>query len=719
MSWLALLLAVEAFGGVTVTLPATDREVVFEDDVSPLVTEAMAALSERRFEDAGRLFATLADASRSADLRYLEAVAWYEAGQLRMAERAVRDGVERAPDHGALLSLHGLVQADLGQGDAALAALSRAEAAAGGDAALLARIRLNRGLVELDRGRAADAERLFTQARDGGRAIGATDVVAAAEENLALVAALRGAPAGGDALGQVAERLRRGDVKGAKAAVAAGTPVDRRDRIRRLLAEAAIARAEGRLEPSLKTLDEAIALAREGGLVREHSAALAQRGVVNALLGRYGPALDELQQAIGMVAGSSFRVNEVAWRVEAGKVAVRAEDLGQARAQLQAARAASAGVEDPLGAARLAELDGAIAARGDDPQAAAAAFERAIVEYEKRQYWAEAARVATDVVEVWAGRDEAKLAKAEERAAALFAKAGDPVGPAHVSIAEGLGRARRKDLDGALRAFASAATAAEAVATDRGRQVSAIAREDAAQLLLAMGHSADAVAKASEWGLEKAVARHERFVAAEQAYSQALGAYNAGRFTDARAGFDTAYRTFTEIGEHGYARTSRRGRAWSEYNAHVAADPARQFEVYTRLIEEAAVVQDPELRARSMAASALASATLGRGEAGAALRGAARAAEQMGLHSVAGQCFAELAQRDGDLNQRTEAARRAYELRGDRVGVYAMYSVAVDAYNAGAYDVAIELADEAMPNAGDLAASLTQVRDAARGAAAE
>jgi hypothetical protein len=46
--------------------------------------------------------------------------------------------------------------------------------------------------------------------------------------------------------------------------------------------------------------------------------------------------------------------------------------------------------------------------------------------------------------------------------------------------------------------------------------------------------------------------------------------------------------------------------------------------------------------------------------------------------------------------------------------VYALYSVAVDAYNGGRNDLAIDLATLARPNAGKLAESLDQVISAAR-----
>jgi hypothetical protein len=63
----------------------------------------------------------------------------------------------------------------------------------------------------------------------------------------------------------------------------------------------------------------------------------------------------------------------------------------------------------------------------------------------------------------------------------------------------------------------------------------------------------------------------------------------------------------------------------------------------------------------------------------------------------------------------TSAARRAYALRdGDTVGVYAMYSAAVAAYEAQSFPLAAELATEALPRAdAKLAPAIREVLEAA------
>jgi tetratricopeptide (TPR) repeat protein len=714
--WVAL-----AYGGdVSVILPGTSDEVVFETDAAAEIEGAMADLAARKYDEAAKRFAALADAGNNPHLRYLEAAARYEAGDLRLADAASSKGLEKGPDHAALLNLRGLVLSDLGQGDEALKALEKALAKAGSDEALKARIVLNRGRVKLDRGQATDAEADFTEAKKLATAAGANDVVALADENLTLVAALQGKPGASDTLGKVAEKLRAGDVAGAKAAIPKVSGSDRRGKVQALLAEGNVLRAEGRVDAAAGKLNDAYALAKEGGLVREQGYALAQLGVVYGVAGRYELALERLQEAIGLVSGTSFKVNEIAWRAEAGRVAVRMDDLDQARAQLAAAKKASTGVQDPLGLARLSELEGLIAARGDQPGPAVEALGKALTEFETRSAWAEAARIATEIVEVQAGRDEAALAKAKEKAVALFAKAGDTLGPAHVGIAEGLGRHRRKDLEGALKAFVAAAESAEAAGTDRGRTVARIAREDAAQALIALGHSAEAAKKASEFGLEDALKRQETFGRAEKAYEAATAAFNAGKYDEAKTGFEGAYKDLLAAGEDGYALKARKGRAWAEFNATVGKDPTVALPIWQRLVEEGTMLRDPELRVRSMAAAALDSAALEKPSAAVSLKAAAEAAEQLGLTTVAGQCWAEYAVRGPDLDSKERAARRAWELRkGDKIGTYAMYSVAVDAYNDGDYKLAIEISDEILPTAGELKPSVQSVRDASKEASAE
>ena len=62
------------------------------------------------------------------------------------------------------------------------------------------------------------------------------------------------------------------------------------------------------------------------------------------------------------------------------------------------------------------------------------------------------------------------------------------------------------------------------------------------------------------------------------------------------------------------------------------------------------------------------------------------------------------------IDDRARAARRAYALDpGDQLAVYAMYSVAVDAYNDDKLELARALCVEVLPRAGSLDAAVRGV----------
>ena len=138
----------------------------------------------------------------------------------REGEHPVHDLVRVGPlaahvsegEQGALMDV---LEADLGRGDEALAMLIRAEAAAGEDRALLARVLLNRGLVEADSGRFGPAETSLARAATLAREVGDDSVVQGAVDNMARVASLTGRGGARDVLGAVVEHLRKGDLASA------------------------------------------------------------------------------------------------------------------------------------------------------------------------------------------------------------------------------------------------------------------------------------------------------------------------------------------------------------------------------------------------------------------------------------------------------------------------------------------------------------------------
>lgn len=709
-----------AVAGVTVSLPASDSEVVFEEDARGAVEQGMLALRDGRFEAAGRSFRALGEAGGGASAHYLEALAWYEGGQLRAAESAARRLLRVDREHGPGLALMGLILADSGKGLDALMNFDRAakRAAATDDGRLAAQVLVNRGLVQMDLGSLAEARGTFQAALARASEVNDPALTALATENLATLASLTGAGGqGGDAMSAVVTRLRQGDVAGARAAVAKPSDADRRGQVRALLADALVDRAAGALDPANVKLRTALGLAREGGLVRETAACLAELGTLYSLAGRFDVSLQLHQEAVGLVAGTSFRLREVGYRVEAGRVAVRLGDVRQARNQLDAAAAVAVDVEDPLGKARIAELRGQIAAREDRVDDAAAQLQAAIDVYRAHGHRADEARLCTDLVALWSGKDESAARKWRKRALTAFAGVGNRAGPAHVEVSAGLGYARRLDLDSALAAFLEAARLAEALDTDRGRQIATHARENAAQALKALGHTdelADEMASATELG--GVMAQQGRFAEAESLYQKALEAYNRGEYRSAYDGFDAAVRAFKTLGETGYAHTSRRGRGWAGRGLALRAQPAQALGLYETAERDGLAAGDAELRSKARVGAALTAADLKRKDAVKRLTAAAETAEFSGYDDDAGRCFARIAEVADGLDTRVAAARRALDLRGrgDSEATYAVYSVAVDAFNSGDPELALSLADEISAAPGSLEDAVRSVREAAK-----
>jgi tetratricopeptide (TPR) repeat protein len=715
----SLLWMVLAAARAQTVLPGSSLEVVFEGDATAEIEGAMSDLRAGSFDDAARRLQALVDAGGGGELAWLLGLARYEAGQLALAEDAVRRGLRTLPDDPRLLVLLGLVQADQGRGDLALATLARAETGARSDPDLTARLEIDRALVHLDRGEPDLAEAALARA-EALVAKGADPALAAViAADRAEVAALRG-QASTDPLAAVGEALSRGDLAAAVGAIPPAGP-DRRSQIRHLLAEGAVARAEGRVDAARTTLDRAATQATEAGLVRERAAALASLGVVYTTANRPETARQKLEEALALVGGTSLRVLELSYRVEAGRAALRAGDPAGAAGHLAKAKALQASTKDAGAAARVAELAGLIAAGEGDAAAAAAAYQQATSAYQARGAHADVARVGCLWIEAVAGRDEAETTALVERTLAAFRAAGDPLGPAHVGNAEGLGRAARHDLEGAMNAFVAAAADADAARSDRGRQIAAIARENAARTVAEEVGSEAVLREASRWGLEELVEKRGRYVSASADYEAARQAYDRKQWREARDGFDRATKALEGLGESGRAALARRGRAWAEYNDTLAATPLVAYPTWQKLVEEATLLGDAELRARARGAGALAAADLKRPEAAKLLQVAATEAEQMGLRGLAGQCRAALVPLTPALADKVAAARQAFVLRGgDAEGQHALYQAAYAAYQADDYDTAIALCDEVRPLAtGALRTAVDELLSAARQARGE
>jgi tetratricopeptide (TPR) repeat protein len=695
-----------------VVVPLGGVEVVFETSARQEVDEAVASLRAGRYDEAARRLGDLADASDGVALRYLEGLACLEGAWLRCAEEASRVGLSRAPDHLGLIWLRGRVLSDLGRGDEAIALLDRA--AAGDDGVLRAAALLDRAVLRIDRGDVAAAEADLDAAAREAMAAGAVALPPRIAAARALAASLRGGGASADRVGAVGDALARGDLSAARAALPAAPPNDPREAIAAAIATALVRRAEGRAAEAASLLGGAAADARERGLVRETTMAEGQLGVLHAASGAWPAARDRLVAALRLVEGSSFRVLELSLRAVAARVWVRLGDLEGAGVHAARASSIAAAVTDASGKASAQEARALVAAARGDVAAAAAAYDAAGNGFAALQQWSDAARVALGRVELAAAASSPELTRAAGEARALFVRAGDPLGNAHVALAEGLGRGRAQDLDGALTAFGKAAELARARGGPAAAQLERVAKDNAAVAMVGLTGSGDAAAIAARYGMDDLVERHARFVTARADYDRGMAAYEGSRWAEARTAFDAAVTALDALGETGMAHRARRGRAWSDYNASTSLGPTEGLPVWQRLVEEALFLQDPELRVRAMAAGAVARGTLGGAEAARVLRAASLEAERLGLRDVAGLCEAGLADVEAALADRARAARRAFALRdGDETGVYALYTVAVAAYDAGDPDLALALAQEALPNAGRLEEAIEQVIAAA------
>jgi len=643
-----------------------------EASAAGVLADADAAMAAGRFDEAARALEAVAAVSGDARVHSAAALARYEGGWPRRALSHVQRSLALSPEDAAALSLAALVLADLGRATDALARLDHADRllAEHPDSAVAARVAVNRALVLADQGREVEPEA---------------------------------------ALG---EAIRTGHIDEARRLATAAPTGGRREAVNALIGRAAVERAEGKLAEATATSWEALGRAREAGMVREVAHALLSLATTSGLAGQASAGQAQAEEAIGVLEGTEFEVLRVAAELEAGRLAARAGAMEAAQLHLAAAHR-----DPPLRSglplqAREEELRGLVAALTGHADPARDAFEAAMTRYDALGYGLDGARVAVARVEAEAQANEKRgLHQARTDALARFERLSDPLGPAHVAIAEGLGHARAKRLEQALDAFALAATSAEQ--QPGGERIAAIAREDAAQALLALG---DATGDAHA-DLAGAVIAHRELVAARAAYDQGVASYGAGDFAAARTAFDGALRDLLAVGDAEGARLARSGRAWATWNLAVGLEPAASMPIYEELVGEADEVGDAELQTRALAASLLARAALGEPTSLDRLQEVALRAESERLNTVAAQCLAAVADQHPDLRARAAAARAAAALDSSTpVGGYALYGVAVAAYNQDDMTLAVALAEEALPLAGSLEPAVREVLDAARAA---
>lgn len=710
---LLLLLAGPAKAGELV-IPDSDN-LVISDDAKPLVKDAYAALNARKWDEAAGLFGALADAGAGPDARVLQAVALYEGGSIRETAAALKD-VETP----AAWNLRGLALVDIGDQAKGVEYLERARASS--DPASAARATLNLGLVRLDQGRTSDADGLIRDARARAEKLGDAALVSSCDQAQDALRAHRGespAPTASSAtqLSAVGDAIRRGKLSAAHAELSAmeKNVTSRRDTVNLGLARAAVYRAEGNPERAASTLGEALSVARQSGMEREVAQILASLGLCHAQVGRYDLAWTLFAEAESTAVSGGYNTAAVDYALEAGQIALRLGNVEQAKAKLSTAQTLLASMDHPMGQARAKELAGAIQGETGDWGAAKAALTDAAKFYDERGYCTDAGRASTRLVGLAAWRAPGEVDALKTKALASFSRCGDALGPAHVELSIGIGYARAKNYDAAVRSFGKARDLAAGVGGSYAAIVTRNAEENAAKVLIAGGASDEVAKLAAEQGFANVASLQDKILQGRKAYDAGLSAYGQGRYAEAQKSFTAAVETFMSVGDAENELLARRALVWTRYNVAVSLPIDDSLNLWTAIAAEAQRLGEEELRLRATAAGALASQQKGLLHDTSVLRKTAEEAEKAKMPDVAARCWAGLAEAPGTLTDRAGYARRAFKLAPDsNNAVYAMYSVAVAAYNAGDNALATALAREVLPKAGSLESSVRSVLEAAQ-----
>lgn len=693
-----------------------DAQALEIEGADALVESAYGALSSQDWVQAAAEFGALAEAGAGDEARILEGYALYQAGLLRDAQRALEGVSGLQAKH-----LRGLVLVDRGQQAAGLALLREVEVEAEGG--LKASARLNLGRVLLDQGQNSAAKSSFEQALAMAQELGLPNLAEDARRGLDAVSAQeqdnQGSAAAGttSSLNAMAAALRRGAMGAAaqhleQLALQADTP---RERVELNLAKGSYYRALGSPDAAAEALMGALTEARSAGLAWETAQALYGLGVAHSIAGRLDLAVSFLAEAEAEAKAGGFQASAVEIGLELGLTALRLGRIEVAQGYLDRAQGTLAKMDHPAADARAAELQGALRAQAQDASGASEAYTRALSWYETKGSYADAARVCVGLVRVNAGQDMVEAQRWGERAVALHGQFSDPLGPAHVALAMGLGLAEAKKMDEALVQFATAAELGRASDRRQGAFIADTAERNAAQALAVLGASPEAAALAASQGLAGATAHHSALSTALQEYEQGLEAYQEGRYVDAQRRFESSGARLEELGESAYASQAERALLWASYNVAVTLPPSEALVFWAEILADAQRLDEQELEVRAQAEQAVAFAQAGQPKAAQGLRQAAEKAEKAGYARVAARCYGELAEQPGALQERAVAARKAFALQPSATSsVYAMYVVSVDAYNADELALAGALAREAMPQAGELEEALQGVIDASQ-----
>jgi tetratricopeptide (TPR) repeat protein len=688
-------------------------EVEVEDSADVAIAAVFEAFADGEYNHAARLAEVLISAGGGDELKLVAVQARVALGEVRHAHTLIKEwGMDQSEDP-RVLSVYGLVLVERGLGGLAEPILRNciATADAQGEKNIVAHATLNLGLLSLDRAEASSARTHFERALSLARELGAVELQARAVQNIAAVDGLIGLGQGAGLLGEVSSHLSSGDIPAVRKAISQRSSDGRRDEIVSLFATGVLHRSQGSLDSALFSLNRALMLAREGGLVRDTAMTLLEIGSVYLQAGRFAMADMVLEEASGALEGSSFVVMKTAAHLALGRSAVRLGHLSDAQRHLEAASVSS---DDVFGGIRYRELQASLWAANGERGKALVSLEATESTYVARHSYADAARVACDRVRLVAAQNmdlTLVRAQAQER----FSAISDPRGPIHIAIAMGLGYADTQQFEQAVRAFSDAAKVGRRLGTTAAMQLVAVAEENLALSLRALGHTA-----AGTGGFKALLERHEQFEEARKAYSDGLTEYERSAFHAAMLAFHQALVMFEKLDEAAFAAQARKSRAWASLRVAAMLAPKEAFAELSALVEEVAGVDDSELLARVQGAQALSAARIPRKNAVTLLKAASRPLREQGVDDVAGLVFMELSLLEEDWDKRVKAADTALALlESGESAAYAMYSLAVDAFNEGDYASALALCDRVVGRSGPLEESVAAVRTAASAAMEE
>jgi len=546
------------------------------------------------------------------------------------------------------------------------------------------RAKLHLAGLALDRGQLSTAQTLIDDAAE------LPELSGVREDTQARLAELRGGGGGGP-LGRVADSLRRGETD----PQVEGTGPEAE------IARALVARRQGDLPAAIERLQRARDAAKRNGQRREEAIAGIELAWAWHMSGSPDFALREVRVARDLLAGTSLEVIGATAALQDARLAALAKKTARAAGALDSASSMVTKMDSPRLRCLQLEAQGELALSEGDRSRAFDAFQASVSLAQDRGWHGDAARLSLRAVVASGKPGDAR------RASQAFERLGEPLGAAHVRLAEGLALVARDDTAKAVDVFLDAAALAEQHRGGEAQRVARVARENALAALQAQGLPIPA------GGDLEAIAKWaDSLRAAESSYEAGRSAFSERDWVAAEREFAHAHQLLVSVGETQLERTAKCALSWAQFNRAVGEKSDAVGPRLDAAVDGAAACPEDELKARALGLRGGQRAESGHSGAASDLREAGELADGLGLGSVAGQAWADLAELPGDLDERAASAMRAYEARPDKVGAYAMYSVAYDAWSADKVQLAFDLLEPMKGHDGQLSGAIQELASA-------